>query len=70
MDSATQACELVGWNEYGFLDTLAAACATSDDLIAAVQWQSKAIELTPEGEKADVRARLEQYQARLRQREN
>ena len=44
--------------------------ATSDDLIDAVQWQSKAIELTPEGGKADVRARLEQYQARLRQREN
>ena len=70
VDSATRACKLVRWNEYGFLDTLAATCAAADDLDAAAQCQSKAIEVAPEERKTGLRSRLDQYQEKLRQREN
>ncbi len=69
MDSATRACELVGWNEYGFLDTLATACAAFGDLDAAVKWQSKAMLVAPEERKTGLKSRLDKYQE-MRQPEN
>ena len=44
------------------MNTLAAACAEAGDFDAAVQWQSKAIELlSDEKRKADYRTRLTLY---------
>jgi Flp pilus assembly protein TadD len=43
------------------LDTLAAACAEAGDFDEAVQWQTQAVELSPDEEKPTRRARLELY---------
>ena len=61
--SARRACELTGWKHFGALDTLGAACATGGEFDEAVKWQTKAVELAPEGAKADLSSRLELYAA-------
>ena len=58
---ATKACELFRWKNYGALDTLAVACAENGDFSAAVQWQTKAVELAPAAQKEDLNTRLELY---------
>jgi tetratricopeptide (TPR) repeat protein len=65
VESATRACELLGWDKPNNLDTLAAACAEAGDFDAAVKWQSTGIELLSDQEsKDDYRTRLELYRAK------
>ncbi len=63
-ECATRACELTEWQEAGFLDTLAAACAECGEFEEAVKWQEKARAIAPPSADADYRARLEIYRAR------
>jgi len=63
LEAATKACELSGWGNSTFLDTLATAYAEIGDFDAAVKWQTKAIELlTEKTEQGDFRTRLKLYQ--------
>ena len=64
LSSARKACELLGWDHFSALDTLAAANAESGHFDEAVKWQTKAITLAPESNKSDLLSRLELYQAR------
>jgi Tfp pilus assembly protein PilF len=67
---ATRACELTEWQEWGVLDTLAAACAEAGDFDAAVKWQNKALELAGDDENIEeARARLELYETSMPYRE-
>jgi tetratricopeptide (TPR) repeat protein len=61
---AKRACELSGWKHFGPLDTLASAYAAAGKFDEAVKWQTKAVELAPEGAKADLRSRLKLYAAK------
>jgi hypothetical protein len=54
---------LVGLNDSEFVAVLAAACAEAGDFDSAVKWQETAIDLAPKTSQADLRARLELYQA-------
>jgi tetratricopeptide (TPR) repeat protein len=64
VEDATRACELTGWDQPMYLDTLAAAYAEAGDFAAAVAWQEKAIErLEDEPQKDDFRSRLSLYRA-------
>ncbi len=60
---ATHACELTRWESPGFIDTLAAAQAECGHFDDAVRTMEQAIELLPEGERADYQVRLELYRA-------
>jgi serine/threonine-protein kinase len=57
-DLATRACELTGWAEAAYLDTLAAACAELGDRAAAVAWMEKAVALD---DREEYRGRLVGY---------
>ncbi len=61
-ECATRACELTEWQEAGFLDTLAAACAELGEYEDSVKWMEKAIALAPDHED-DYRTRLELYES-------
>jgi tetratricopeptide (TPR) repeat protein len=62
VELATEACEKTEWKRPDMLDTLAAAYAETGDFEAAVQWQSKAIELATDARlKADAQERLALY---------
>jgi hypothetical protein len=61
---ARQACQTTEWRDRFCLDTLAAACAENGDFEEAVHWQGQSLDLAPEEEKQDRRARLESYEAR------
>jgi hypothetical protein len=52
---ATRACELTGWKEPNFLDTLAAAHAATGDFDRAVEYQKRALSF-PGFEQADGKA--------------
>lgn len=60
-ECATRACELSEWQEPGFLDTLAAACAECGEFDDAVRWQEKAIGLAGESAVDEFGARAELY---------
>ena len=71
VESATRACELTGWKEAGYLDTLAAAYADAGDFDAAVKWQTKASSLYSNTEdKITGEARLNLYRERKPYRED
>ena len=61
-ECATRACELSEWQEPGFLDTLAAACAEVGDFDGAVRWQQKARDLSAPEHAADYDSRVSLYQ--------
>jgi tetratricopeptide (TPR) repeat protein len=61
-ECATRACELSEWQEAGFLDTLAAACAECGDFEEAIKWQKKARDLAPERDNDDYEQRLKLYE--------
>lgn len=60
---ATEACELTHYNNYAFVDTLAAACAEANDFPGAERWQNEAIRICNDPtQKRGLEARLKQYQ--------
>jgi tetratricopeptide (TPR) repeat protein len=59
--NAKQAHELDSGKNWYYIDTLAAAYAEDGKFDNAVEWQTKAIELTPEEDKEELRSRLELY---------
>jgi Tfp pilus assembly protein PilF len=62
--AATRACELTGFSQPSYLDTLAAAHAEAGDFAAAAAWQEKAIGLVRDQRRRDAfRSRLELYRA-------
>jgi serine/threonine-protein kinase len=60
-ECATRACELTEWQEAGYLDTLAAACAECGEHDVAVQWQQKALDRARPEQMAEYTARLVLY---------
>ncbi|MCK4790140.1 MAG: hypothetical protein KAV87_40755, partial [Desulfobacteraceae bacterium] len=63
LQNATKACELSNWDNYNYIDTLAAACAEAGRFEQAVKWQSQAITKLPKDMRPGLRA---QYEAKLR----
>ena len=63
VQDALRACELTAWKDASNLDTLAAAYAESGNSEKAVEWQAKALELTPKDQKAALQSRLDLYQS-------
>ena len=61
--SAQQACNTSQSDRYDFLDTLAAAYAEDKQFQKAIESQTKAIALAPEGSKPELLTRLKLYQA-------
>ena len=68
--NATRARALLAGDDYSLSDTLAAAYAASGDFAAAIGWQTKAVELAPAADQAELEARLELYKARKPYRES
>jgi tetratricopeptide (TPR) repeat protein len=68
---AARACELTGYRSHLCLDTLAAAYAEAGDFVAAVRWQSAALQLAAnDPHAADVyRARMKLFREKLPYRE-
>jgi serine/threonine-protein kinase len=62
LDHARRACELTEFQEPGFLDTLAAAYAECGDFTQATYWERRVLELLPDEEHGEYRARLELYE--------
>ena len=64
---ATRACELTGWKQYLYVNSLAAAYAMAADYEAAAKWQKQAILLLPDDEtpflQRNYEYRLAQYEA-------
>jgi tetratricopeptide (TPR) repeat protein len=74
IENATKACELTGWKNAAYVDTLAAAHAESGDFDSAVKWQKKAIDLLIKEQsalpRADFELRLRRYESGLPARES
>ena len=60
---ATLVCEITESKNRLYVATLAAAHAEAGDFDKAVEWQTKAVELVEEEEKADYRSRLKLYKS-------
>lgn len=60
---ARKACDLTGYNNWAYLDTLAAAFAETNDFSNAQTWQKQALENCGDPSmKPQLRARLKQYE--------
>jgi tetratricopeptide (TPR) repeat protein len=64
VELALKACELSGWNEPYYLDTLAAAYARKGDFNNAVKWQEKALASPKLKDDAVAQLRLDFYRER------
>jgi len=60
---ANRACEMTNHRIPALLDTLAAAHAECGEFTKATEWQKKAHDLAPAGQKAEFQARLQLYRA-------
>jgi tetratricopeptide (TPR) repeat protein len=60
---ALLACNLSEWKAFAPVESLAAACAETDDFAGAVKWQLKALELAPGQHQVELRSRLELYRS-------
>lgn len=65
LDLAKQAAELTNYEDPGILDTYALALYKTGDIQGAIKYQTKAVELTPEGERGreEMVERLEMFKA-------
>jgi tetratricopeptide (TPR) repeat protein len=63
VEHARTACEATGWQDPGYLDTLAVAYAACGQFEEAVRWQRKAVELAPEAEREGYAARLRLFES-------
>ena len=74
IENATKACELTGWRNPVYVDTLAAAHAETGDFDSAIKWQKKAIEMLTKEQRAlpqaDFELRLKLYESGLPARES
>jgi tetratricopeptide (TPR) repeat protein len=59
---ATRACKLKGWNDPAPIDTLAAACAESENFHDAVNWELKCLSFRQGSQRTDYQSRLTLYQ--------
>ena len=64
VELALKACELSGWNDPNYLDTLAAAYARKGDFNNAVKWQEKALAFPQLKNDAVAQLRLDFYRER------
>jgi Leucine-rich repeat (LRR) protein len=62
LEYARRSCERTEFQEPGYLDTLAAAHAECGDFAQATYWEQRVLELLPEEEHGEYRARLELYE--------
>jgi tetratricopeptide (TPR) repeat protein len=69
VDHAIRACELNAWGDANNLCVLAAAYAEAGDFDAAVEWQSKAVDLGNSEQRARWQPRLSLYKANQPYRE-
>jgi tetratricopeptide (TPR) repeat protein len=70
VQSATRACELVGWDQWQCLAPLAAAYAETGDFDSAINWASKAIEIPTDVQHENLEKELRLYKSRKPFRHN
>jgi tetratricopeptide (TPR) repeat protein len=67
---ATRACELTDWKDGRYIATLAAAYSELGDFEAALKWNTKAIELMPEGLRKNLIDAREMFEKKQPYRRN
>jgi len=68
---ATEVCQLNRWKNWGYVDTLAAACAEAGDFDRAINYEKQALQMMRPGEdKEGEKQRLQMYEHHKPYREN